>query len=71
MKIKTSELEGRALDWAVAKCEGEAVRWSAPHGMLLLEGVAWAPYTPSRDGAIVMQIIKREGITVSPDTGID
>lgn len=26
MKIKTSELQGPALDWAVAKCEG----WDAP-----------------------------------------
>lgn len=25
MKIKTSELTGDALDWAVAKCEGEPV----------------------------------------------
>ena len=24
MKIKTSELQGAALDWAVAKCEGDA-----------------------------------------------
>ena len=26
MKIKTSELSGVQLDWAVAKCEGEEVR---------------------------------------------
>ena len=25
MKIKTNELSGRALDWAVAKCEGKNV----------------------------------------------
>ena len=27
MKIKTSELTGAALDWAVAKCEDFSVRW--------------------------------------------
>lgn len=27
MKIKTSELTGAALDWAVAKCEGETPLW--------------------------------------------
>ena len=26
MKVKTSELQGAALDWAVAKCEGLKVR---------------------------------------------
>jgi hypothetical protein len=25
MKLKTSELQGAALDWAVAKCEGKRV----------------------------------------------
>lgn len=34
MKVKTSELIGHALDWAVAKCEGIATdKW----------GVAWVP----------------------------
>ena len=33
MKIETNELSGRALDWAVAKCEGKLVDpW---HGALL------------------------------------
>jgi hypothetical protein len=31
-KIKTSELIGAALDWAVAKCEGLLERGSAPLG---------------------------------------
>jgi Protein of unknown function (DUF2591) len=29
MKAKTSELSGAALDWAVAKCEGEQYEWES------------------------------------------
>jgi len=50
MKIKTSELTGAALDWAVAKCEGLAVsdratKWRAencPH----LYATNWAQGGP-------------------------
>jgi hypothetical protein len=31
MKIKTSELTGAALDWAVAKCEDEDPRMDTPY----------------------------------------
>ena len=50
--MKTSELTGAALDWAVAKCEGGV-------GDNQLIG-AW--YTPSTDWAQGGPIIEREGI---------
>lgn len=73
MKIKTSELTGPALDWAVATAEG-ALR---PLGNVVVEGkrlwieVACNPfdrenwdveYTPSTDWAQGGPIIEREGI---------
>jgi hypothetical protein len=52
MKIKTSELKGAALDWAVAKCEG-----------LKLGGL---PYNPSSNWKYGGPIIEREQIFVKP-----
>jgi hypothetical protein len=54
MKIKTSELTGAALDWAVAKCEGGV-------GENQLLG-AW--YAPSTDWAQGGEIIEREKMAV-------
>jgi hypothetical protein len=60
--MKTSELTGAALDWAVAKCEVVAVRWSAAHEQLLVDGYpyrVWQPHTNWLQGG---PIIEREGI---------
>ena len=59
--MKTSELEGAALDWAVAKCEGEEVR--------LIKGqleTLWTDngYKPSTDWSQGGPIIEREGINL-------
>jgi hypothetical protein len=56
MKVKTSELTGAALDWAVARCEGGV-------GKNQLLG-AW--YAPSTDWAQGGPIIEREGLLVGP-----
>lgn len=67
MKVKTSELTGAALDWAVAKCEGlPADKW----------GVVWVPvptephfnmeYKPSTKWSQGGPIIERENIELSP-----
>ena len=48
--MKTSELTGAALDWAVAKCEGGA--WCAA-------------YAPSTDWAQGGPIIERENMPIS------
>ena len=72
MKIKTSELTGAALDWAVAKCENrlnhirlnQFKQWED----LLLTQVHDDDYTywnPSEDWAQGGPIIERECITVA------
>jgi hypothetical protein len=48
--MKTSELTGAALDWAVAKCEGVLMRWErSTHDEAPLE------YSPSTDWAKAVQ----------------
>jgi len=53
MKMKTNELTGAALDWAVAKCAG-AVGAN--------DRLPW--YTPSTDWSQGGPIIEREGLTL-------
>tara|TARA_R110000868_G_scaffold96840_10_gene266261 strand:+ start:561 stop:923 length:363 start_codon:yes stop_codon:yes gene_type:complete len=53
MRIKTSELTGAALDWAVAKCDG--------HDMEYFQVVD--AYLPSTDWAQGGPIIEREDIS--------
>jgi hypothetical protein len=55
MKIKTSELQGPALDWAVAACEGYA-------GIALQERTNTDWYSPSTNWAQGGPIIEREKI---------
>jgi hypothetical protein len=57
MKIKTSELTGTALDWAVAKSQGYA-------GIALQERTNTEWYSPSTDWAQGGPIIEREEIAV-------
>lgn len=72
MKIKTSELTGAALDWAVAKCEVTPVKRHNTGAMYLIDTpwvdktrVKWiAEYSPSRHWAQGGPIIEREGITI-------
>ena len=52
--MQTSELTGAALDWAVAKCEGEVFDLS-PDG--------YYTYKPSRNWAFGGPIIERESIS--------
>jgi len=56
MKIKTSELTGVALDWAVAKCIGQPDEWMADHrrGYINSASTDWAQGGP---------IIERENIS--------
>lgn len=71
MLIKTSELIGPALDWAVAKCEEDAgnLSFSAYNGGLayfknqhLYCGEGW--FTPSTNWSQGGPIIEREKLTV-------
>jgi hypothetical protein len=69
MKIKTSELQGVALDWAVAKCEGIELS-NGCYNRLLVDGRMSAgqkmltPYNPSTDWALGGPIIEREKMTL-------
>jgi hypothetical protein len=65
MKVKTSDLIGPALDWAVAKCRGfeglDEDEW------LIRDGIADMPlsaYNPSSDWSQGGPIIEREELTV-------
>ena len=68
--MKTNELTGVALDWAVAMCEGlefdesNQPIWFDADGL----GVPCVPYTPSTDWAQGGPIIEREKISVNPSS---
>lgn len=67
MKIKTSELSDTALDWAVAKCEDEAVMFDG-RCMVFVAGQfsneGW--FKPSEDWAQGGPIVDREDIEILP-----
>jgi len=73
MIIKTSELIGPALDWAVARAEGKKVLSGPPirvasiHKCLAGEYEVSKPYSPTTDWAIMGPIIEREVITIDYD----
>ena len=72
MKVKTNELSGAALDWAVAKCEGVTVLPKMRGGcyvtlnkgetVLLCYSTNWAQGGP---------IIEREGISILYRVGVN
>lgn len=75
MKIKTNQLTGAALDWAVAKCEeritgfnlggGLQVRGRTEEGAELPDAWdLWYEWHPSTDWAQGGPIIEREGIDI-------
>lgn len=68
MKIKTAELIGTALDWAVAKCEGPnsvAACYYDDDGLpIYLEEADRHVWEPSTDWAIGGPIIEREKIAL-------
>ena len=59
--MKTSELQGAALDWAVANCEGLAA--------LAYDAVQQGFYRPSTDWAQAGPIIERERICLLDQGG--
>jgi hypothetical protein len=68
LKIKTSELQGAALDWAVAKCEGKGIEFDDPADpWLTRDGISDQPlhsYTPSTDWAQGGPFIERREIGI-------
>ena len=65
MKIKTSELTGAALDWAVAKAQNTPVSDSDLVKLVLTMGY----YKTSTDWAQGGPIIEREQILIQPEIG--
>lgn len=63
--MKTSELTGDALDWAVAKCEGVINGDDLDVGFILERG-----YSPSSDWAQGGAIIERERICLENAAGM-
>jgi hypothetical protein len=61
--MKTSELTGAALDWAVAKCEEACIGDGYYTGIVLRDGEV--KYTPSSDWSQGGPIIEREGLTLT------
>ncbi|MEY5003198.1 MAG: hypothetical protein RL678_1007 [Pseudomonadota bacterium] len=61
--MKTAELTGAALDWAVTKCEGRDI--------VLLDGeIVWRDEMRyCTDWALGGAIIERERISITPDVG--
>lgn len=85
MKVKTSELTGTALDWAVAKCEGllDPVH-GEPQPRVVFYSDQWDRYMrlnpppqvyysdryePSTSWAQAGPIIERERILIQPEIG--
>lgn len=64
MKIKTSELIGPALDWAVAKAEGYLEDCNSWLYEACLEEVAEGSYHPSTNPSQAWPIIEQEGISI-------
>ena len=64
MKLKTSELQGEALDWAVAKCAGLISGNDFDIGFINESG-----FDPSEDWAQGGPIIEREGINLRALSG--
>lgn len=63
--MKTSELQGAALDWAVAKCEGEKVESFGRFGVAVI--AKREMYSPSSNWSQGGPIIEREKIAHWPD----
>lgn len=76
-RIKVSELEGAALDWAVAKCEGIEVEYGIWRTLWRVDKNVWGDrrclqgddghsYFPARDWEQGGPIIERENILLNP-----
>jgi len=70
MKIETKDLQGSALDWAVAKAEAVNVNISKTGFVVYLDGTCTGPtgavYNPSVNWILSGPIIERELLQVSP-----
>lgn len=65
--IKVSELQGAALDWAVAQAEGNVrLQYDSREGLIINNVLGWIPYRPSVAWQQGGPIIERERVHVAP-----
>jgi hypothetical protein len=65
MKIKTNELAGNPLNWAVAEGEGNVqLQYDSREGLIIRNILGWIPYRPSVAWQQGGPIIEREKITL-------
>lgn len=69
MNMKTSELQGDALDWAVAQCEGYFDIGMASVHDGVVDVFYFPAWQPSTDWAQGGPIIQREGINIRALSG--
>ena len=69
MKIKTSELKDKALDWAVASAEGKTILIDQHGDVSCFDRDDWFYYKPSTNWAIAGPIIEREIYKVFKNMG--
>lgn len=62
--MKTAELTGAALDWAVAKCEGKTIENIGKYGILINHDEKELIYKPSQWWALGGDIVERKNISV-------
>jgi hypothetical protein len=63
--MKTSELTGAALDWAVAQAEGNVrLQYDSREGLIINNVLGWIPYRPSVAWQQGGPIIEREKLGV-------
>jgi hypothetical protein len=70
MKVKTSELTGAALDWAVAKCENLEIHPPQKDMKIAVRNVEWEPwwvFTPSTNWEQGGRIIEKGRIHIRPN----
>ena len=68
MKVNTCDLIGVALDWAVAKCEGYKIQYSANGTCIFVNaGDGYECFSPSTDWSQGGPIIEMERITINYD----
>ena len=71
MRVKTSKLNGAALDWAVAECEGVEVEYVDDGITRCLLQKPSGRYAPTTDWSQAGPILERERIEVRYRVGVD
>lgn len=64
MQLKTCDLIGSALDWAVAKARGIRVQYDSREGLIISNITGWFPYRPSTAWGLGGPIIEEEKINI-------